>query len=408
MKHPSLRLSSAFILAFLLAAGSGGAATAAPEPADFYAAPATLPPTNGDVIRTEPSVFYVDPLKTIRAQAAVQRVMYRSVNSAGIPIAVTGTVLVPSTPWLGAGARPLVGYAVGTQGQGDQCAPSRAMAAGEEYEGVFIAGLLARGYSVAMTDYEGLGTAGSHTYMARASQAHAVLDVVRAAQRLGSPQLVAGGPVALAGYSQGGGASAAAVELAAQYAPELNLKGAYAGAVPADLPAVGLNLDGGLYTGFLLYAVTGMSAAGGLDLSPYLSAAGQAKIAATDQECTVQSIASSGFLDTTKLTVSGEKLSSLLDLPQVKPVIAEQKIGNGRAPAVPVLLSHSVLDDVIPYDQGRQLAKRWCAAGSSVYFDTTAGATHVGGYAAAIPQAFLFLERRFADRSPTSNCWLYG
>ncbi len=96
--------------------------------------------------------------------------------------------------------------------------------------------MLARGYSVAVTDYEGLGTPGSHTYMARASQAHAVLDVVRAAQRLGNPELVAGGPVALAGYSQGGGASAAAVELAAQYAPELNLKGAYAGAVPADLP----------------------------------------------------------------------------------------------------------------------------------------------------------------------------
>ncbi|BAS07158.1 hypothetical protein AHiyo4_05800 [Arthrobacter sp. Hiyo4] len=106
--------------------------------------------------------------------------------------------------------------------------------------------------------------------------------------------------------------------------------------------------------------------------------------------------------------MSGQKLSSLLDLPEVNPVLAEQKIGNSRAPAVPVLLSHSLLDDVIPFDQGRQLAKRWSTAGSSVYFDVTAGATHVGGYAAAIPQAFIFLERRFSSRTAVSNCWLYG
>ncbi|MET3175912.1 UNVERIFIED_ORG: hypothetical protein ABIB52_003785 [Arthrobacter sp. UYCu721] len=345
MKHPSVRVCSAVALAAVLTFGCGAVAFAAPAPAitpattanplDFYITPASLPANNGDLVRTEPSVFYVDPLKTIRAKALVQRIMYRSVNRSGAPIAVTGTVLVPSAAWTGSGPRPLVSYAAGTQGQGDQCAPSRAMATGEEYEGIFIAGMLARGYSVAVTDYEGLGTAGSHTYMARESQAHAVLDAARAAQRLGNPQIVPGGPVALAGYSQGGGASAAAVELAPRYAPELNLKGAYAGAVPADLPAVGRNLDGSPYTGFLLYAVTGMSAAGGLDLSPYLSAAGRAKLAATDNECTLQSMASSGFLDTSELTMSGQKMSSLLDLPELKAVIADQKIGNGGGSAGP-------------------------------------------------------------------------
>lgn len=419
MKHPSVRICSAVALAAGLTFGGGAVAQAAPAPllapatlaaddSGFYATPATLPANNGDVVRAEPSAFYLDPLKTIRAQASVQRIMYRSVNSSGVPIAATGTVLVPFAAWTGSGPRPLVSYAVGTQGQGDQCAPSRAMAAGGEYEGTFIAGLLARGYSVAVTDYEGLGTAGSHTYMARESQGHAVLDAARAAQRLGDPQIVAGGPVALAGYSQGGGGSAAAVELATQYAPDLNLKGAYAGAVPADLPAVGKNLDGGLYTGFLLYAWTGMGATAGVDLSPYLNDAGRTKLAATDTECTAQSIASSGFQDTSKLTVSGQKMSALLALPEFKSILDEQKIGNGRAPAVPTLLSHSLLDDVIPFDVGRQLAKRWCAGGSNVYFDVTAGATHVGGYIAAMPDAFAFLEGRFSGRPAFNNCWLYG
>lgn len=128
MKHPSVRVCSALMLAAVLMFGSGAAAQAAPAPAtapattanplDFYMTPASLPANNGDLVRTEPSVFYVDPLKTIRAQASVQRIMYRSVNSSGVPVAVTGTVLVPYAAWTGSGPRPLVSYAAGTQGQG--------------------------------------------------------------------------------------------------------------------------------------------------------------------------------------------------------------------------------------------------------------------------------------------------
>jgi pimeloyl-ACP methyl ester carboxylesterase len=109
---------------------------------------------------------------------------------------------------------------------------------GLEYESLFIKGLIERGYAVALTDYQGLGTAGVHTYMNRVAQGRAVLDAVRAAQRLSGSGLSSLNPVGLVGYSQGGGASAAAAELAASYAPELKVKGAVAGAVPADLGAV--------------------------------------------------------------------------------------------------------------------------------------------------------------------------
>lgn len=132
--------------------------------ADFYTPPATLPSNNGDVIRSEPSTFYLDPLRTIRSPATVHRIMYRSTNAHGDAIAVTGTVLTPSKPWLGRGRRPVVGFAVGTQGLGEQCAPSRQLAAGSEYEGAFILGLLERGYGVAVSDYQGLGTPDVHTY----------------------------------------------------------------------------------------------------------------------------------------------------------------------------------------------------------------------------------------------------
>ncbi|WHF21740.1 lipase family protein [Kocuria rhizophila] len=46
-----------------------------------------------------------------------------------------------------------------------------------------------------------------------------MLDAVRAAQRLGVKGMDATTPVAAVGCSQGGGATASAVEMAPQYAP---------------------------------------------------------------------------------------------------------------------------------------------------------------------------------------------
>lgn len=60
--------------------------------------------------------------------------MYHSRSTAGADIAVTGTVLTPTSAWTGAGPRPVVGFAVGTQGPGPQCAPSKQLSAGSEYE----------------------------------------------------------------------------------------------------------------------------------------------------------------------------------------------------------------------------------------------------------------------------------
>ncbi len=416
MKNPCSQLAIALSITAALAVGTGLPAQAAQndpvpgmqaEPAvpPFYQTPDTLPATNGALIRNEPSVFYLDPLKALKASATVERIMYRSTNSQGEPMAVTGTVLVPKTAWKGKGQRPMVSYGVGTQGIGDQCAPSRQLAAGQEYEGIFIKGLLSRGYAVAITDYEGLGTEGVHTYANRASQGHAVLDVARAAQQLGMQGLPANGPIAIAGYSQGGGASASAAELAPSYAPELDLRGAYVGAPPSDLEAVGKNLDGGLYTGFLLYALNGVASGYDLDLNSYLNEEGQATLGKNQRSCTIAGIADYAFLDTATLTTSGKKLSTVAQEEPIKSILQEQLLANGRKPAVPVLLSQSLLDDVIPYVQARDVAKRWCAQGSTVAMETTAGPTHIGGYVAAIPRAFIFLQARFDGRSPVSSCW---
>lgn len=385
-------------------AASAPAATPTAVDLSFYETPVSLPARNGDLVRSQPANFFLDPLKAIRAPGTATRIMYRSTSRTGEPIAVTGTVLQPSKRWIGFGQRPLVAFAVGTQGLGDQCAPSRQLAAGSEYEGLFIKGLLARGYSVVVTDYEGLGTEGLHPYMSRQSQAHAVLDSLRAAQRA-DVGVVPNGPVGISGYSQGGGASAAAAEVAPSYAPELNIMGAVAGAVPADLISVAQQLDGSLYFSFLGYAMAGLSDSYGIDLDPVLNQRGDQLVDDLAGECTLESVVKHPFVRSSNLTVDQRSISQLITDEPFRTMINDQLIGNDRRPQVPVLVTHSLLDDVIPYRTGRNLARRWCDQGARVQLRSGVAPGHVGGLLESFPKSFSYLEARFRGRPATSSCW---
>ena len=215
-----------------------------------------------------------------------------------------------------------------------------------------------------MTDYEGLGTAGIHTYMDRVSQGRAVLDVVRAAQRIPGTGLSPTSPVGIEGYSQGGGAAAAAAELAATYAPELLVKGVAVGAVPADLAKVATTLDGGLYSAFAFFALRGISASYGVDLSPYLNAKGIETMTTVEQDC-VFDLFGHAFVKSSTLSHNGKPMSDLIALPQFAAMIADQRIGTIK-PAMPVYVGHSAFDDVIPYAVGKAMARSWCGKGANV------------------------------------------
>lgn len=388
-----------------LTAGLAPAAQATEEPLPtFYVAPAELPAGPGQVIRSEPSTYAVDPAQISSLSITATRVLYTSTDLHGAPIAVSGAVIVPTAPWIGLGTRPVIGYAPGTQGMADRCAPSRQRTSALEYEDLMISGLLARGYAIAMTDYQGLGTAGIHHYMNRVEQGHAVLDIVRAAQRLSGAGLTSSSPVGIAGYSQGGGGAAAAAELAPSYAAELKVKGASVGAVPADLAAVGRNLDGSMYAAFGLYALRGLSDAYAIDYASYLNPTGVQQVESVEDGC-VTDLFTHSFLDSTTLTNDGRSLSELMAEPVSATRLAENRIGRLK-PAVPVLVNHSLLDDTIPYAVGRQLAKDWCSLGANVTLNTTGSVGHVGGMLDHVNATYAFFEARFAGLPQVSNCWL--
>ncbi|EHR63821.1 lipase family protein [Saccharomonospora cyanea] len=381
--------------------------TAHAEPAaadDFYTPPTPLPGERGDVLKYEDGEFYLDPLRLIEPDADVYRLMYRSSDTHGEPNAVTGTLLVPEREWRGEGPRPLVSYAPGTQGVGDDCAPSKKLALGLEYEGPFVTGLLALGYAVVVTDYEGLGTPGMHTYVNRASEAHAVLDAAKAAQRVPGSGLSADSPVVLAGYSQGGGASAAAAELVDDYAPELDIKGAYAGAPPANLAEVAPVLDGHYAAGFLGFSLLSLDAAyPEVNLDDVVNDEGKRLMGEIAEACTEDAILKYAFLRTSELTKDGRALEEYLDEEPYASAVGEQRIGE-RAPDVPVFVLHSRLDDIVPYGQGRQMAVDWCERGGTVQFTTSYVPSHIGGMLRAYPQAVAWLSGMIEGKTPRNTC----
>ncbi|HEY8525065.1 MAG TPA: lipase family protein [Acidimicrobiales bacterium] len=384
------------------------AACTPPFPGDdaFYRPPSPLPASEpGDVLSSRPSRFTLDPIaKTPVAGVTARQVLYRSTDALGQPMAVSGTVLVPDAPWTGGGSRPLVSYAVGTRGVGDDCAPSYTLSQGADYEGLFIKALLDRGWAVAVSDYQGLGTPGTHTYMVGPAQGHAVLDMARAALRLPDTDLSPSTPVGLMGYSQGGGAAGWAAELAGSYAPELDVRGAAVGGVPGDLTATAEFLDGSPFVAFALMAALGLDAAyPELDLESYLNDRGRALIERSQDLCLVSVDGFATLISVAFTRIDDYVTTNPLDTGAWRARLEESRLGR-RAPAAPVYQYHAVVDEIVPYEQAADLRRTWCDGGGNVTWTALPLAEHALGLVQGQGPGAEWLADRFAGEPATSNC----
>lgn len=117
---------------------------------------------------------------------------------------------------------------------------------------------------VVASDFEGLGTPGLHPYLAGESEGRGTLDIVKAAQALDTG---AGDRVVIWGHSQGGHAALFANQIAAQWAPELEIVGTVAGAPPSQLPLITAALLGGPFQYYIAMAGAGWAEAYDADLS---------------------------------------------------------------------------------------------------------------------------------------------
>jgi len=411
-------------------------APAANAEGSFYDPPEALPAGNGGLVRSEPMELRVnvdidDVVSGLPGTAT--RIMYRTTDATGAPAAVTGVYIEPTVAWSGGGPRPLVSYAVGTQGQGDSCAPSYSLesavvideddfALSAGYEALGIYGFLRQGVAVVMTDYVGLGTTDRlHTYVNRVDEGHAVLDAVRAAYALPDTSITTDSPVGFYGYSQGGGAAASAAELAETYAPELDVVGTYAGAPPADLAEVMVSADRTALTGVIGWALNGLvqyDPALEAALEGELSANGRAVLDDLATRCIGDLIIASGtaFDATRSWTTSGSSLAQVTArVPAAKAAVDAQRIGTMK-PNAPVMVLTGTKDDIVAHGQAKQLAQDWCSLGANVRYVPIPQATsslgtavnHLGPMLTQRRAATSWLIDRLEGDSAVSNCWAVG
>ena len=351
---------------------------------EFYTPPDPLPPGQpGDLIRTEPSRMALEPSGQLGAfVGSGTRIMYRSTDAQGNPVAVTGTYIEPDVAWPGNGPRPLLAYATGPYGAGEQCAPSRLFNQGIHFSQGFdltlnveegwIATMLARGFAIVVTDGVGMGIHGpqSPQWLNREAAGTAMLDAARAAMKLPDTSLDPHGPVAFWGYASGGQASLSAAELAATYAPELNIVGTFADAPVADVAAAIPDIDGNFLAVLAGYLIRGIIAAYPQTEEPIrdvLTPRGLQMLDWSGHTCLLQGGVDYAFrhLDFWFNT----DLNELISNDPFKSLLAAQRVGNIK-PEGPVYISHNRWDPLIPYQAARQTAADWCTMGADVEFWT--------------------------------------
>jgi pimeloyl-ACP methyl ester carboxylesterase len=253
---------------------------------------------------------------------------------------------------------------------------------------------------VAVTDYPGLGTPGNELYAVNEAEGYAVLDVLKAALNLAPAQLSPRTPVAIEGYSQGGGAAAFAAQEAPTYARSLDLLGVAMGGTPANLQAVANNINGGAFFAFLGGAAIGFDAAyPQLHFGQYLTSTGKQALKALSGMCQEQGLvtyAGKSIQDYTKGGIDP------LTLPPIEQVLNDNDAG-GVAPEIPVLQYHGLADEVIPYSVEVSLHDAWCSLGATSDLVSFPG-DHVTTQVEAQVTVAQWISNRFSGAAAPSSC----
>ncbi|WP_149359317.1 alpha/beta hydrolase [Lolliginicoccus suaedae] len=354
------------------------AATAAPLPGIDASGPAEAMPAPGGIVESSA----LDPAIRLPGAGHAYRMTYATTGARGEAVLSTATVQVPEgTP--PPGGWPVMAWAHGTTGIGDDCAPSADPGADRDYPAYW----LRQGFAIVATDYAGLGTPGVHPYLHAGSAASSVADSVRAARAL---NLRLSGDWVAIGHSQGGHA---VIELARQ--PDAStdgLRGVVALAPAVPLPLV---LDArpetrslpGYETAYLLYVLAGLADVHpGLPIADALTGKGQRLLASAERTCS----------DELAGTLDGVRLEEILARPlREVPGLADaatEYLGLPSTGYITRLLVAQGLDDSLPPSGPIGLADQIHSSGGPVTLRTYPGVDHGGVLEASSRDARAFVD----------------
>ncbi|GAB3970599.1 lipase family protein [Actinoallomurus acanthiterrae] len=414
------------LAALLMAGGAftavqGGRAAAAPAACDASDAAIYTPPTS---VSAAPGTLLACEAVTLsqvpgNVPMKAWKVQYASTDVHGTPIAVSGTVAVPTAAWTRGGSRPVIAFNPGTLGLGSQCAFSKQLAGAyqDEYEGDQIAAVLKAGYAVAATDGVGYLTGRTHTYVVGQNAGHALLDAARTAFQVPGGALGADAKVGIWGYSEGGQASLWAAQLASSYAPDLHVVGDAAGGIPGDLKVTAASLNAGPFAGFLLDAVIGLHTAyPDMPFDSLLNTAGQSAVQQAETKCLVGTITGWPLADIKNYTKNALTLDQIYALSGPEgtwgQIIDTQRLGTDVGPTwsgakyrigFPVLQYRGLADEVIPAATEDGTHQAYCSAHVTTQWNTYAG-DHMTADNQAINDVMSFFADRIAGWPTLGNC----
>ncbi|MFE5286225.1 lipase family protein [Nocardia sp. NPDC056611] len=392
------RLAVASALAVAAAATAGPvsaqqppvvAVSVVPDQDPFYAAPSDIGSLgNGQVVAGR------EIRTTLPVPVRAWQVSYRTNDSHGNAELGITTLLVPTAPWTGPGSRPAVSEQIPEDATGTRCAPSYGIATGTLQSGDQIAAMLAEGWAVAVPDFEGPKSA----FLTGPQSGHAILDGVRAAGGFTPAGLGPGTRWALDGYSGGAAATGWAAELQPSYAPELAFAGAAIGGVPASLPAVMNNVEGGVFSGFLVgVLVSYQREFPEARIDELLNERGRADTSAAADLCVIELLIRYPFWRLAAATADGYRDDSRLT-----EALQRNSLG-GSAPVMPILNYQSDSDEVVPVAQADDLVAAWRRGGATVVTIRDPQSEH--GLEASLRQstAQQFLRDRLTGGDPVAD-----
>ncbi len=353
---------------------------------EFYVPPQNLPENPGVLIRQE---ALEGPAVLAEAGENI-RIIYSSTEGLGGTDrnVVSGALYLPAgkPP---EGGWPLLIWSHGTVGISDLCTPS--YAGRGERDPKYLNPWLEQGYAIAASDYQGLGTPGTHPYMDARTMAFNNLDLIRTVQSADFPL---SDRALIAGQSQGATGALASASYAGSYAPEVDLGGIIATGVPHfsyrviwDLVT---NLDPNEVSASLPLSLYMLAFAEMLDpdfeLEAIVSDKARPVVSDIDQTCVFDLIEASqnAGLSSSNTFVNRPdfeliKVFSRTNLPEMDIQI-------------PIFAGSGTDDKITPLAMQQEFIADACAAGANISAKTYPGANHNEGLLQSTLDA-----QRFAD-----------
>lgn len=306
---------------------------------------------------------------------------------------------------------PLFVFGSGTTGIGDHCAPSREVSLGRPL-GLYREYLMAyagRGIATVIPDYVGFEDPDRvQAYFHARSEAHVMLDAVRAARQLvvgrqGIPRLSE--HVFVGGYSQGGHAAFSAADLAEVYAPDVTLSGVIGYGATTNVAR--LLMDGPYYAPYIAVSYDSIYGAA-FDPEEILAPRWLATMVSdTVSRCVDQAQVYYPFDDSAiyapefARALRADTLAS--DFPEVHAVLEANRTGlTGHG--VPSLVIQGA-DDVIARNRTQErFVAELCATGAPVVYVNVAGARHRHTKPAGFEPAVHWMQEIAAGVRPPSTC----